>query len=124
MKFRPLVLVALVGFGPAVTAHAQSRPYSYREFGQFVNANDFVSEGEATHLGHFHAMGSVQFTPTNDPAVLEIAVWAVVTAANGDELHELVTGQLNLQTGGGTTTVFYIGGTGRDRKSTRLNSSH
>ena len=35
------------------------------------------------------------------------------TAANGDELHAVFTGQLNAVTGVITATVTYAGGTGR-----------
>jgi len=113
--FAPLIILTLLALtlGRISTARAESRPYRYRETGQFVSANDLVSTGEATHVGHFHGMGSVQFEATDDPAVLRFKGGSILTAANGDELHEAISGWLNLQTGEGTATVIFIGGTGR-----------
>jgi hypothetical protein len=58
-------------------------------------------------------MGNVRFSPSSDPAVLRIDGWAIYTAANGDLLFEVISGRLNLLTGGIVATVTYIGGTGR-----------
>jgi hypothetical protein len=58
-------------------------------------------------------VGSVQFSPTNDPFVLQIDGWAIHTAANGDEVHEIISGRVNIQTGAGTATTQYVSGTGR-----------
>jgi hypothetical protein len=112
--FAPLValsLLALTAFGGA--ASAEARPHTWRGTGQFVSANDFVSEGNATHLGLFHEAGHVKFMQTDDPAVLQFKGCSIHTAANGDELHEIFTGSLNVQTGAATAAVTFVGGTGR-----------
>src|SRR5262249_28922944 len=77
------------------------------------SANDFVSRGTATHLGLFDEVGSGQFSPTDDPFVLRIDGWAIHTAANGDQLYEVIFGQVNVLTAAGTATTTFIGGTGR-----------
>jgi hypothetical protein len=97
----------------AAPASAAERPHKLRGTGQFVSATDFVGEGHATHLGHFDEVGSAQFLPTGEPGVLQVEGWAIHTASNGDQLFEVIAGQLNLLTGTGTATVTYVGGTGR-----------
>jgi hypothetical protein len=111
-RLASLTVVALC-FASVTTARAESRPYSYQETGQFVSASDFVAEGQATHLGHFLATGTVLFVPTDDPAVLQFLAFDFYTAADGDELHAVTSGLLNLQTGAGAATVIFVGGTGR-----------
>jgi hypothetical protein len=106
-------LLALALLGQGTPALAKSRPHKARGIGHFVSANDFVSEGIATHLGRFTEMGSAQLSPTDVPAVLRIEGWAIHTAANGDQLYEVFSGRLNLLTGAATATVTYVGGTGR-----------
>ena len=109
-----LTLLALMLCGWLAPARAESRPHKWRATGQFVSANDFVGEGKATHLGRFREAGSVQFAPTDDPAVLQFEGTNIYTAANGDELHAVISaGRLNLQTGAGAATVIFVGGTGR-----------
>jgi hypothetical protein len=94
-------------------ASAEERPHKSRGTAQFVSPTDFVGSGEATHLGRYTEVGSAQFSPTADPAVLRIDAWSVYTAANGDELYATITGRLDLLTGAITATVTYVGGTGR-----------
>jgi hypothetical protein len=108
-----VLLAAVVSFAVAATALAESRPHQWQGTGHFVSANDFVSEGQATHLGNFHEAAFLQFAPTDDPAVLQIEGIAILTGANGDELHEVFTGTLNLQTGAAALSITYVGGTGR-----------
>jgi len=108
-----LVLAAVGVLALAVPAQAVERPYMSRGTAQFVNANDFVGTGNATHLGHYTEEGSVQFTPTSDPTVLQLNATSTYTAANGDQLRAVFTGQLNGVTGVITATVTYVGGTGR-----------
>lgn len=108
-----LVLVAVVGLSLAATARAEPRPHKWQGTGQFISANDYVAKGQATHLGQFREAGSVQFSPTGNPAVLQVVGRAIHTAANGDELHEVFTGWLNLQTGAASASVVFRGGTGR-----------
>jgi hypothetical protein len=108
-----LVLAAVSVFALAATAQAEQRQHVSRGTAQFVNANDFVGAGTATHLGHYNEVGRAQFTPTADPTVLQVDARSVYTAANGDELRAVFTGHLNGLTGAITATVTYVGGTGR-----------
>ena len=109
-----VVMLAAVGMLtlPA-RASAEDRPHKSGGTARFVSPTDFVGSGEATHLGHYTETGSAQFTPTNDPTVLQIDARSIYTAANGDELHAVFTGQLDLLTGAITATGTYVGGTGR-----------
>jgi hypothetical protein len=108
-----LVLVALGVLAVSAPAQAKERPHISRGTAQFVNANDFVGAGKATHLGGYSEEGSAQFSPTADPTVFEIDAWATYTAANGDELYAVFSGYLDGLTGTITATVTYVGGTGR-----------
>src|SRR5262245_60309173 len=102
-RLGPLALGAILV--AAGTVPAEERPHTMSGTGQFVSATDFVSEGIATHLGRFHEAGSVQFSPTESPTVFQIDGWAIHTAANGDQVYELISGQLDLLTGAGTATA-------------------
>jgi hypothetical protein len=102
----------------ATPAQAAKRPHVSRGTAQFVSANDFVGAGTATHLGLYDEVGSVQFSPTADPTVLHLEAESTYTAANGDQLHAVITGQLNGLTGVITATVTYVGGTGRFTNAT------
>jgi len=95
-----------------------ARPHNSRGSAQFVNANDFVGEGNATHLGRYDEVGRVQLSPTPDPTVFLVDAWATYTAADGDELHAVMTGTLDGDTGAITATVTYVGGTGRFASAT------
>jgi hypothetical protein len=97
----------------AAPAQAAERPHVSRGTAQFVNANDFVGVGNATHLGRYDEVGSAKFSPTADPTVLQVDAWATYTAANGDQLYAVITGHLNGVTGVITATATYVGGTGR-----------
>ena len=111
----PFALVLAILAVPVLSAPAQTgkRPHVSRGAAQFVNANDFVGEGNATHLGHYKEIGSAQFSPTADPTVLRVDGWAKYTAANGDQLSARISGNLNGVTGVIIATVTYVGGTGR-----------
>jgi hypothetical protein len=112
---RPLV-VLLVTAGIltlSARAAAEERPYSLRGTAHFVSPTDFVGAGTATHLGRYAEAGSASFSPTADPTVLRIDASTTLTAADGDQLHETITGHLNVVTGAITATVTYVGGTGR-----------
>jgi hypothetical protein len=89
------------------------RPYAASGTAHFVSQTEFVGSGFATHLGRYSEEGIVAFSPTSNPAVLGVEGSIVYTAANGDELHADVTGELNTQTGVIAATVTYDGGTGR-----------
>jgi hypothetical protein len=106
----------------ADTAAAGSRHHSARGTAQFVSPTEFVGSGQATHLGHYSEAGTVSFTPTSDPAVLHVEGSIVYTAANGDELHASVSGELNGATGVVAATVSYVGGTGRFTDATGSSS--
>ena len=92
---------------------AQERPYFATGGAQFVNRTDFVGTGNATHLGRYTEAGSVSFTPTGNPDVVTVRGRSIYTAADGDELHAVIVGQLNTVTGVIVATVTYAGGTGR-----------
>jgi hypothetical protein len=110
-QFSPLVLATLLLASGA--APAKERPHSFRGSGQLTGF-DFVSNGIATHLGAFSEEGSITSAiPTGEPGEFLITAWAIHTAADGDELHEVVTGRLNFLTGAASGTVTYVGGTGR-----------
>jgi len=97
----------------AATAAAGERPHKVRGTGHFTSATEFVGEGYETHLGHFDDMGNIQFTPTDTPGLFQAEGTGIHTADNGDQLFEILSGQLDLLTGVGTVTVTYVGGTGR-----------
>ena len=105
------VFIGLVSF--SARAEAAARSYSARGTAQFTGPNTFEGIGNATHLGRYDEMGTVAFSPTGDPAVLHVDGSIIYTAANGDELHAVVSGELNGLTGAITATVSYVGGTGR-----------
>lgn len=106
-----LVATALSSFSNL--ASAQAVPHRATGSAQFVSQNDFVGTGHATHLGNYTEVGNVSFAPTSNPAVLAVNGWSIYTAANGHELHAVLSGELNMQTGAITATVTYVGGTGR-----------
>jgi hypothetical protein len=106
-----LVLIALLALPGR--ASAQSVPYFASGDAHFVSPNDFVGLGQATHLGRYSEVGYVDFVPTTNPSVLAVTGDIVYTAANGDELHAIVDGELDITTGAITATVTYVGGTGR-----------
>ena len=103
-------------------AAAESRAYSSRGTAQFISPTEFVGSGEATHLGRYSEAGTVSFTPTSDPAVLHVEGSIVYTAANGDELHANISGELNAVTGAVAASVSYVGGTGRFAAATGSSS--
>jgi hypothetical protein len=108
-----VLLVAVGLLALPVRAAAEDRPHSSGGTAQFVSPTDFVGAGHATHLGVYTEVGSVAFSPTDDPAVFQVDGWATYTAANGDQLDAIVTGHLNGATGAITATLTYVGGTGR-----------
>ena len=115
LSWRPfaLVLATVCVLAFATPAQAVERPHVLRGTAHFVNANDFVGAGSATHLGAYNEVGSAQFSPTADPTVLQVDASSTYTAANGDKLYAVFTGHLNGVTGAITATVTYVGGTGR-----------
>ena len=114
-SWRPfaLVLAAVCILALATTAQAVERPYISHGTAQLDNMNNFVGAGTATHLGLYDEAGSAEFSPTADPTVFHVDASATYTAANGDQLFAVFTGQLNGLTGTITATVTYVGGTGR-----------
>jgi hypothetical protein len=116
-RFRSLhpvvVLVAAGMLMVGTRASAGERSHKSGGTAQFVSPTDFVGSGEATHLGRYTEVGSVAFSPTNDPTVLPIDATSIYTAANGDQLHAVFTGQLIGLTGAIIATGTYVGGTGR-----------
>jgi hypothetical protein len=112
------LLLAAVVVCLASPAQAAERPHISHGTAQFTSETTFVGAGIATHLGLYSEMGSVQFSPTADPAVLQLNAASTYTAANGDELHATFTGELNGLTGVITATATYVGGTGRFANAT------
>jgi len=108
-----IVFVAVTVLGLRQQAAAQTVPHQATGGAQFVSANDLVGSGQATHLGSYTEVGSVTFTPTSNPAILDAAGVLVYTAANGDRLFARLQGQVNGLTGAVTAVVTYVGGTGR-----------
>ena len=108
-----LVLAAVSILALASPAPAAQRAYASRGKAQFVSANNFVGAGNATHLGLYNEVGTAQFSPTADPTVLHVDASSTYTAANGDKLYAVFSGNLNGVTGAITATVTYVGGTGR-----------
>ena len=113
-RFFSIVCAAVCVLALCDRAAAAAQPYRSSGTAQFVSATAFVGSGQATYLGRYSEVGSVSFTPTSNPAVLHVEGSAVYTAANGDELHADIAGELNGVTGAITATVNYVaGGTGR-----------
>jgi polyvinyl alcohol dehydrogenase (cytochrome) len=115
---RPILPGSIVALGLPGHGHEQGHddgvPFVGRGSGQFVDANGgFVAHGVATHLGAFTHFGTLAFAPTDDPAVFTISGTTVYEAANGDRLYASLTGTLNVQTGVGSGTDTWVGGTGR-----------
>src|SRR4051794_7189118 len=112
---RPLASVLVILAVLALSDHARAAERRHVSHGtaQFITQNDFVGEGNATHLGRYKEVGSAEFTPTADPAVLQVDAFSIYTAANGDQLYAVFAGHLNGLTGAVTATVTYMGGTGR-----------
>jgi hypothetical protein len=108
-----ILLVAVAALALPDQASAQERPHFSSGTAQFVSPNDFVGTGNATHLGLYSEVGYVTFSPADHPNIVQIDGWSIYTAANGDELHAVVSGQLDGKTGAITATVTYVGGTGR-----------
>jgi hypothetical protein len=113
-SWRPFafVLAAVGVLAVAAPAQAGERPHVSGGTAQFT-ATGFVGAGTATHLGRYDEAGTIQLSPTADPAVFNATATSTYTAANGDQLHAVFTGQLNGVTGVITATVTYVGGTGR-----------
>jgi len=105
------VIVSVLAF--AGRAEAAWHLHLSQGTAQFISPTDFVGSGVATHLGAYSETGSAAFTPTSNPAVLNVDGEAHYTAADGDVLHADVTGKLNGQTGALRAAVWYVGGTGR-----------
>jgi hypothetical protein len=117
-----VILVAVCVLAIPSSVSAAARPHHSKGKAQFVSPTDFVGSGHATHLGRYTEVGSALFSPTNDPTVLHIDGFSIYTAANGDELHAVITGSLNGLTGAITATVTYVGGTGRFTDATGSSS--
>ena len=112
-RFATVLALAIAAFVLPDSASANPVPHLARGSAQFVGPNDFVGNGNATHLGQYTEVGHVDFAPTGDPVVLAVDGWAHYTAANGDQLYALLDGTLNAATGQIAVTVTYAGGTGR-----------
>jgi hypothetical protein len=109
-----LILVAVSFLSLPARSSAGERPHFSRGTAEFVpGSTHFVGSGHATHLGHYVEIGCAVFSTTTDPTGVPVDGCSTYTAANGDKLHAILTGQLNAVTGAITVTVTYAGGTGR-----------
>ena len=95
------------------SASAAARAHFATGTAHFVSPTDFVGSGLATHLGLYAEEGSVAFTSTSNPDVLQVTGTTAYFAANGDRLDAQVSGTLNTATGVISATITYVGGTGR-----------
>jgi len=106
-----LVAVALLTLSDRVGA--EDRPFFLKGTAQFLpGSTNFVGSGHATHLGNYTEVGHADITG-DDPTALQVTGWAILTAANGDELWVVIDGQFNFLTGTITAEDSYVGGTGR-----------
>ena len=113
---RPVVILLLVVGSVAFSsrASAEERAYHSRSTAQFVSEfGDFAAEGNATHLGSYSESGNVSISSTG-----QVEGSATLTAANGDELYVVITGQMNA-TGTIIGTITFEGATtGRFKDAT------
>ena len=107
-------LVALFAFlfryGAAVSAES---PVQMKKFQGSVDVfaigpAPFTLQGNASHLGNFHAQGEVEFVPGTEPGSLIGEGVVVFTAANGDLLVGVVTWQVELTAGDFATTSIHF----------------
>ena len=116
-SWRPFaVVLSALSVLAIVNAPAQAaRRYAHvsRGTAHFTGPNDFVGAGTATHLGFYNEVGHVVFSGTESAGILHLEASSIYTAANGDHLYAVFTGELNGVTGAITATVTYVGGTGR-----------
>ena len=108
-----LVLALAVTLAFPSSASAAARAHFATGTAHFVSPTDFVGAGLATHLGLYSEQGSVAFTPTGNPDVLQVTGTTAYFAANGNRLDAQVNGTLNIATGAVSATITYVGGTGR-----------
>ena len=112
-SLRPVVavLVALGILTISTRASAAGRPYRARSTAVLnLATGDFVAAGNATHLGKYTEIGSISISG-DDPTALHVEGSATLTAANGDELCVVITGEMNFLTGTITGTITFDGAT-------------
>jgi hypothetical protein len=105
------VIVALVVAGSSLLpslASAGQRPHFSHGTAHFTPTG-FVGEGQATHLGHYTEIGTVEFLDVTDPPFVPIQGSTTYTAASGDELDAVFTGHLNALTLEIEATLTYVG---------------
>ena len=113
VSWRPLAILFVATVCLTGSAAAAERAYSSRGTAQFVSPTEFVGRGTATHLGSYQEVGTAAFSATEVPNVLGVVANVTYTAANGDELRAVITGQLDTLTGVIVGIVSFSGGTGR-----------
>src|SRR5262249_8943862 len=91
-----------------------SRPFDGHGSGSFINANGgFFASGIATHLGAFTHFGTLQLTPTANPAVFAVSGRTTSVAANGATLCAGTNATWNVTAGVASGTAAGDGGAGR-----------
>ena len=108
-----LILAAVSVLALTVPTQAAQRAHVSRGTAHFTSASEFEGSGTATHLGAYTESGTVAFSPTDNADVIHLEACATYTAANGDRLYAVFSGELNQLTGVISATVTYVGGTGR-----------
>jgi hypothetical protein len=110
-----LALFLLLGSLPAA---ADLRPFGLSGAGNLTFTGNpppdatLTASGIATHLGRWTAVGELTFGTPEGPLVPASGT-ETFTAADGDELHAEVIGELDTTTGIATGVFRFVGGTGR-----------
>ena len=118
---RPVALL-LIAVGILILpapASAEQRAYKARSTALLdLATGNFVSAGNATHLGKYTEIGSVSISG-DDPTALHVEGSATLTSPNDDKLCVDFTGQLNFLTGTIIATLTFDGAaTGRFKNAT------
>jgi hypothetical protein len=108
-----LTVVAILGAFPALVVADHGVPFKGSAELTFGMNGTLVGTGEGTHIGRFTEVASPVITGNTFTATV------ILTAANGDEVHKMVTN--GTITSNGTAfsgTFMVVGGTGRFANAT------
>jgi hypothetical protein len=81
--------------------------------GLFAPPANFVGGGPVTHMGNTKQTGTLVLEPPDANGIFPGSGSVTITAANGDQVTFDYVGFLDSQTGEGTGTFTFTGGTGR-----------